>query len=365
MENNIISYFKNENYFMSNFFEASVSYEGKVYRNAEAAYQAQKDPTRANEFIMLKGDDAKTLGSKVTPRSDWEEIKVQVMYEVVKAKFTQNRNLMQKLMKTGNAELVHGNIHRDTFWGIYGGKGENMLGKILMEIRDEQLAARKREIGQAIDYKDAIADNCFTPNSAEEDRPSTQRQQLRQDAGDKNAVRQEKAELTLADMLKGKKIETGRWAKPEDGEHIVELVGEPDVRNGMHGPYIAFDLRDKKTGVTWKAFINAENLIKTLADISFNNNGFLGGMNAQEAMYNIQQNPFRCWAVADDKGTVRTYFDEEHANRAFYYISKRKAKQEMYELMKKEQEDAKAAQKEAAELTKKAKEENNDLPFDM
>lgn len=365
MENNIISYFKNENYFMSNFFEASISYEGKVYRNAEAAYQAQKDPARADEFIMLKGDDAKTLGSKVTPRSDWEEAKVQVMYEVVKAKFTQNRNLMQKLINTGNAELVYGNIHRDTFWGIYGGKGENMLGKILMEIRDEQLAAKKREIGQAVDYKDAIADNCFTPNSAEEDRPSTQRQQLRQDAGDKNTVRQEKAELTLADMLKGKRVEAGHWAKPEDGEHIVELVGEPDVRNGMHGPYVAFDLRDKKTGVTWKAFINAENLIKTLADISFNNNGFLGGMNAQEAMYNIQRNPFRCWAVADDKGTVRTYFDEEHANRAFYYISKRKAKQEMYELMKKEREDAEIAQKEAAELTKKAKEENNDLPFDM
>ena len=272
---------------------------------------------------------------------------------------------MQKLINTGNAELVYGNIHRDTFWGIYGGKGENMLGKILMEIRDEQLAATKREIGQAVDYKDAIADNCFTPNSAEEDRPSTQRQQLRQDAGDKNTVRQEKAELTLADMLKGKRVEAGHWAKPEDGEHIVELVGEPDVRNGMHGPYVAFDLRDKKTGVTWKAFINAENLIKTLADISFNNNGFLGGMNAQEAMYNIQRNPFRCWAVADDKGTVRTYFDEEHANRAFYYISKRKAKQEMYELMKKEREDAEIAQKEAAELTKKAKEENNDLPFDM
>lgn len=361
---NIISYFKNENYFMSNFFEASVSYEGKVYRNAEAAYQAQKDPARAGEFIMLKGNDAKALGSKVTLRSDWEEIKVQVMYEVVEAKFTQNRNLMQKLIQTGNAELVHGNIHRDTFWGIYGGKGENMLGKILMEIRDEQLAARKRKINQAVDYIDTATDGSYVPDSSEERRPSTQRQQLRQEAGDKYAVRQEKAELSIADLLKGKKIETGRWAKPEDGEHIVELIGEPDMRNGIHGPYVVFDLRDKDTGITWKAFVNAENLIKTLADISFNNNGFLGGMNAQKAMYNIQQNPFRCWAVADDKGTVRTYFDEEQANRAFYYISKRKAKQEMYELMKKEQEDAEAAQKEAAELTKKAREEN-DLPFDM
>ena len=361
---NIISYFKNENYFMSNFFEASVSYRGKVYRNAEAAYQAQKDPARAGEFIMLKGNDAKALGSKVTLRRDWEEIKVQVMYEVVEAKFTQNRNMMQKLIQTGNAELVHGNIHRDTFWGIYGGKGENMLGKILMEIRDEQLAARKREINQAVDYKDAIADNCFTPDSTEEDRPSTQRHQLRQDAGDENAVRQEKAELTLADLLKGEKIETGRWAKPEDGEHTVELIGEPDVRNGKNGTYVVFELRDKKTGVTWKAFINAENLIKTLADISFNNNGFLGGMNAQKAMYNIQQNPFRCWVAEDDKGTVRTYFDEEHANRALYYVSKRKAEHEMYELKRKERKDAEEAQREAAELTKKAREENN-LPFDM
>ena len=361
---NIISYFKNENYFMSNFFEASVSYEGKVYRNAEAAYQAQKDPARAGEFIMLKGNDAKALGSKVTLRQDWEEIKVQVMYEVVEAKFTQNRNLMQKLIQTGNAELVHGNIHRDTFWGIYGGKGENMLGKILMEIRDEQLAARKRKINQAIDYKDAIADNCFTPDSTEEDRPSTQRQQLRDESGDKGAAKQEKAEKTLADLLKGATVESGFWGKPESGEHYVELLGEPEVKNGRTGPYVVFKLRDVETKGIWNSYINAERLVKTLAEISFNNEGMLGGMNAQMAMYNIQRNPFRCWTNQDEKGTCRTYFDEEYAHRAFYYVSKRKAEHEMYELKRKERKDAEDAQREAAELTKKAREEN-DLPFDM
>lgn len=360
-----ISSFYFENNYLSNFFESPVEYNGKTYRCAEGAYQAQKNPDRADEFTKLKGSDARKLGKSVELRSDWSQVKDGIMVEVVNAKFQQNRNLMKKLVATGDAELVHGNSWGDTYWGWSGGKGLNKLGEILMNIRKEEIAVIKHQVREAIDYKDAIADAAFEPNCQEEKRPKTQRQQLRYEAGDDNAIREEKAAMTLADILAGKTIESGYTGKPEDGEHIVKLIDEPQVFQGRNGVFVTLELRDETTKVTWKAFVNADELVKKLAEISFNNKGMLGGMNAQKALLNIQKNPFRCWAVEDTKGATRTYFDEERANRALYYVSQQKAKEELYQLRKKESEDAEAAQKEAAELTKKAKEENNDLPFDM
>ena len=70
-------------------------------------------------------------------RSDWEEIKYDIMYEVCKAKFTQHPDLAQKLLDTGDEMLVEGNTWGDKVWGQVKGEGQNMLGQILMRIRDE------------------------------------------------------------------------------------------------------------------------------------------------------------------------------------------------------------------------------------
>lgn len=289
------------------------------------------------------------------------------MREVVECKFKQNRWLMQKLMSTGKTQLVEGNNWNDTFWGVYKGEGENMLGKILMEIRDKELSVRNRKIGEAVDYKDQLADNAFVPDSNEQKRPDTQRQKLRQEAGDDNAVRNERAELTLKDIIEGQTIRTGRWENPENGVHQVILDGEPEVKLGRNGndPYAIFELRDVKTQIAWKTFISAKDIVKTITEISFNNRGFLGGMNAQKALNNIQKNHFRCWTVEDKEKKVRTYFDEEKANKALYIASKSKSDEELKKLQRKEREDAEKGQEEDAELTRKAKAENNDLPFDV
>ena len=50
---------------------------------------------------------------------------------------TQNPELGNKLLETGNQELVEGNTWGDIFWGVCNGKGQNWLGKILMMVRDE------------------------------------------------------------------------------------------------------------------------------------------------------------------------------------------------------------------------------------
>jgi len=57
------------------------------------------------------------------------------MEYIVTCKFEQNQYLMDKLISTGDEILEEGNNWKDDFWGIYKGKGENRLGKILMEVR--------------------------------------------------------------------------------------------------------------------------------------------------------------------------------------------------------------------------------------
>lgn len=59
------------------------------------------------------------------------------MYECVKNKFEMNEDLKQKLLDTGEAELINGNMYEDDYWGVYNGKGENKSRKILMRVREE------------------------------------------------------------------------------------------------------------------------------------------------------------------------------------------------------------------------------------
>jgi len=75
-------------------------------------------------------------------RPDWDDVRIGVMEEVVRAKFNQNPHLAARLMATGQMPLVEGNDWGDTFWGVdvKTGKGENNLGKILMKIRSELLS---------------------------------------------------------------------------------------------------------------------------------------------------------------------------------------------------------------------------------
>ena len=132
-----ITKFRDDNFFLSYFYVAPVFYHGIRFENNEAAFQAAKCPERMQEFCVLNPSEAKRLGRRVELRQDWEDIKYDVMYQVCKAKFLQNRDLMKRLIETGDAELVEDNTWNDTIWGVCNGVGENHLGKILMRIREE------------------------------------------------------------------------------------------------------------------------------------------------------------------------------------------------------------------------------------
>lgn len=136
-----INRFRGEYGFLSNFWEVPVTYKGLTYGSNEAAFQAQKCMTEEEKqfFACLRPSAAKKHGRRVTLRPDWEEVKVGIMEEIVRAKFTQNEEMKQRLMATGDAELEEGNDWHDTCWGVDSktGEGENHLGRILMRVRRE------------------------------------------------------------------------------------------------------------------------------------------------------------------------------------------------------------------------------------
>ena len=142
----MINEFKGKYYFLSNFYETPIVYDGLTYQNNEAAFQAAKTTSyeEREKFTYLIPSEAKRLGRKVALRSDWEEVKDKIMYEICKAKFSQWANLKHLLLETGDTYLEEGTTGwHDNIWGNCNCEkcknipGENRLGKILMKVREE------------------------------------------------------------------------------------------------------------------------------------------------------------------------------------------------------------------------------------
>lgn len=139
MSNGVYGFFT-EYRFLSNFYLADVELDGLPYKSTEHAYQAAKtlnEEERLQIRESAKCGDAKRLGQKVTMRSDWEEVKLGIMKDLVRQKFTKHPDLKEKLLATGDAYLEESNTWSDCWWGVCNGKGQNHLGKILMEVRKE------------------------------------------------------------------------------------------------------------------------------------------------------------------------------------------------------------------------------------
>lgn len=127
----------------SNFYNAKCEYQGLAFKNSEAAFQAAKtlDGEERKKFLTLNPSEAKKLGRKIHLRADWEEVKYQVMLEVLKSKF-QDPELRKLLLETGDDILIENTTGwHDNEWGdcecdkCKSVLGKNLLGKALMEIR--------------------------------------------------------------------------------------------------------------------------------------------------------------------------------------------------------------------------------------
>lgn len=138
MSQNRIDSFRGAYRFLSNFFPAEVAYEGAIYPSVENAFQAAKcvDASERTVFTVCSPAEAKRFGRRVRLRHDWEQVKLDIMRQLVADKFARSDELRRRLLATGDAELVEGNAWNDTFWGVCRGRGQNHLGRILMEVRD-------------------------------------------------------------------------------------------------------------------------------------------------------------------------------------------------------------------------------------
>lgn len=148
----VINSFKNDYAFLSNFYPAPIQYDGLLYQNSEAAFQAQKcaDKKDRQQFTKMNPSEAKKAGRKVTLRKDWEKVKVFIMEEIVREKFLQNTDLAEMLLETKDAYLEEGNTWGDKTWGTVNGQGANNLGKILMKVREELQAQKNKESKEMI-----------------------------------------------------------------------------------------------------------------------------------------------------------------------------------------------------------------------
>lgn len=133
-----IESFQGEHRWLSNFWPVTVLYEGHLYPSVENAYQAAKlPPSQRGQFRSCTAGQAKRLGRQGQIRSDWEQSKLRVMEQLIAQKFVAGSDLAEKLLATGDAEIIEGNTWGDTFWGVCRGKGENNLGKLLMARRGD------------------------------------------------------------------------------------------------------------------------------------------------------------------------------------------------------------------------------------
>lgn len=124
---------------LSNFAEAPVMLDGWEYPTTEHAYQAAKTVDFNEREAVLACETpgrAKRMGRKITMRPDWDEVKEAVMLDLTRQKYTLPE-YRERLLATGNREIVEGNTWGDTFWGVCKGVGKNKLGRILMQVRDE------------------------------------------------------------------------------------------------------------------------------------------------------------------------------------------------------------------------------------
>jgi ribA/ribD-fused uncharacterized protein len=134
----------------SNFAAYPITLDGERWPTSEHYFQAQKFENEAYRAKIRKANSpmlAARLGRdrKQKLRREWESVKVGVMRTAVTAKFTQHPELRALLLSTGEAKLVE-HTENDDYWGDGGdGSGKNMLGRILMQVREALRATENTE----------------------------------------------------------------------------------------------------------------------------------------------------------------------------------------------------------------------------
>ena len=127
----------------------NIKYGSMYFESVENAYQAAKTNNLHDRYILsldavklVAPEKAKEFGRRLQLRPNWDQIKVEIMRELLFQKFAayptlEDSQLTQRLLSTAPQYLVELNNWNDTFWGVCAGHGSNVLGKLLMQVRNE------------------------------------------------------------------------------------------------------------------------------------------------------------------------------------------------------------------------------------
>lgn len=138
-----VCFYEQDFYVLSNFSAFTLMWKGIRFDTSEAAYHWEKFPDfeRARLEILAapSAHEAFKIADYYKPhrRPAWDAVKVDIMRGILRAKARQHEYVHRKLLATGDRELVE-NSWRDDFWGWGPNRdGQNMLGKLWMEVRAE------------------------------------------------------------------------------------------------------------------------------------------------------------------------------------------------------------------------------------
>lgn len=138
----MITQFRDEWRWLSNFMPVEIQWQGRMYPSVEHAYQSAKSDEEAwKEYcsdILTPAGKVKKKSRFLTLRPDWLAIREEVMEMCLRQKYAQ-QPYMTLLINTGQVVIQEGNWWGDTFWGVdlLSGGGENRMGKLIMDIRQE------------------------------------------------------------------------------------------------------------------------------------------------------------------------------------------------------------------------------------
>jgi ribA/ribD-fused uncharacterized protein len=145
-----VYFYEQEFYVLSNFSAFRLRWQGLDFDTSEHAYQWEKFANRYRHLVLLgiqqeilqarSAHAAFKIAERYRPlrRQDWDQVKVDIMRDILRAKLDQHAYVRGKLLETGERELIE-DSWRDSFWGWGPDRtGQNMLGKLWMELRAEQ-----------------------------------------------------------------------------------------------------------------------------------------------------------------------------------------------------------------------------------
>ena len=153
----------------SNFYPCRVEVFGREFSSSEVAYQwrkavflgeagvaadigrvrvAREAKWAADRAFGKRGWYPVTVGRRAR-MSQWEDAKVEVMRQILRAKARGCAEFVAELRRSGERPL-HEAVPKEEFWGIGQGSGRNWLGVLLMDLRtilDDVLHSNNRDDG--------------------------------------------------------------------------------------------------------------------------------------------------------------------------------------------------------------------------